>query len=198
MLSRLIIGLLSSLVLASLAHPACAEEAGEASWALIETTPQGWPQPLYLPDFGDLTMVGYDGATREDVTEPFDFEWFYDAEPGSGDIYLIQGFYLAHDPETPETSWEDYDADFIAELETMGVEISYSEVDAWYGGRRWMIYDLLYPNDEDSDSPVLLLAMVNLDEDNGLTFINVFSDQPVNEDFDAMLSLLIGGPDAPQ
>ena len=193
MIMRRLLTLCALLCLATAlcALPALAQ--GDDDWGLIETTPADWPISLYLPDYGELVMVGYDGATREDVTEPFDFEWFYDAEEGSGDIYMIQGFFLPTTDDSPV--WEEYDAAFSADLAETGVEILYSELEAQYGGHRWLLYGLLYPGSDGSDD-VQMLTLLNFDY--GLTFLNVFSDEPANEDLDAMLSLITGGPDAPQ
>jgi hypothetical protein len=78
----------------------------------------------------------------------------------------------------------------------MGVQVLAVDPDAWYGGRRWLFYELSQPT-EDEALRVDLYAMVSF-HDGGMTFLNVFADMPPNEDFDAMLSLITGGPDAPQ
>lgn len=192
LLGSLVCGLLCVLSI----QPAQAEDEADWEWSLIETLPSGWPFPLYLPDYGELYMLGWEGMTRDDVTDPFDFEWYYEAEQGSGDIGLIQGFFLEDAGAARPGVWADYDAKFSAELLEMGVEILHVEMNAQYGGRRWILYELLYPED-DSTGPIELLTLVNFGN-GGMTFLNVFSDQPANEDLDAMLSLITGGPDAPQ
>lgn len=177
-----------------LALPVAAQD--DTDWGVVETLPVDWPFPLYLPDYGELVMVGWEGYTREDVTEPFDFEWFYEAEEGSGDIYLIQGFFQA-DPEAdnPEM-WAAHSEAFVEELVAMGIEVNYVEPEAWYGGRRWTFYELSQPAAGD-EPQVDLYTLVGFG-DGGMSFLNFFCDMPANEDFDAMLSLIIGGPDAPQ
>lgn len=184
---------LLSLTIGLAAAPALAVD--DADWGLIETTPGDWPLSVYLPDYGELTMVGYEGSTREDVTDPFDFEWTYEAEEGSGDIYMIQAFFVP-DGEAGASDWDAYNAAFIEGLEADGVEVVYAEPEVWYGGRRWMVYNLL-AHDEEEDAPLEVVTLVNLDS-GGLLFFNFFYDTPVNEDFDGMLSLILGGPDAPQ
>jgi hypothetical protein len=195
----MLLALCALLLAAAQPGAAHAEEEESGGWGLVETTPQGWPQPIYLPDFGELTMVGYDGATADDVTEPFDFEWTYDVEAGSGEIGLIQGFYLPGDAgDDPAVLWEEYDAQFAAGLAEEGVEIVSRDLDAQYGGRPWLFYHLRHPGLEAGDAAIDLFTMINFDESAGLTFLNVFPDMPASEDFDAMLSLVTGGPDAPQ
>jgi hypothetical protein len=176
--------------------PSAEAEEG-AGWGLIETTPENWPWPVYLPDYGELVMVGYEGATREDVDEPYDFQWFYEAPAGSGEISLVQGFFLPADGEISPTVWEDYDSGFADQLSASGVNVLWSEPNAQYGGRRWLMYGLSSTGADDEGAEADELALVTFG-DGGMTFLDVFYDMPPNEDIDAMLSLITGGPDAPQ
>jgi hypothetical protein len=198
MLKRMLLLALCLLTAVLALQPVMAEDDAEGGIGLIETTPDGWPLPVYLPDWGHLTMVGYEGATREDVTEPFDFEWTADVEAGSGEIGLIQGFYLpGSEGDDPDALWENYDASFSEELAAEDVEVLDRDLDAEYGGRPWLLYNLRHPGVEDS-GPIELYTLINFDETGGMTMLNFFADLPVNEDFDGMLSLITGGPEAPQ
>lgn len=187
----------ASLPQRSASPPAQVEAASgtEPTEASTPVTPSGWPFPVAVPQRGELFTPAPDGTDGTgDATageEDNDLEWYDSDDPaGSGRVFHIQAWSLRLVDADKPTSWLAASQAGRAELELVyridGVALS-----RYYGGQRWMRYDVADLEADDPEGHYRHVILMQLHTD-GARYVRLTLDQASPAQIDAAVAACLG------